>query len=204
MHKGIPHPAELEPATQGFVDSLTGGKPIPSLTPTEGRAVLSGLQTATKVDLPDVEIKDIALPVGPTGKTNVRVMRPMGAGGVLPVIVYMHGGGWVLGDRVTHDRLVRELAVGANAALVFVDYDRSPPSALPDGHRAGVRSGKIRRDECRKADDRRQPHGDCRRRCAARSARPSASSVRYFPWRDPPARRSAVGRAAIGQKLIRD
>ena len=142
MHKGIPHPAELEPAPQGFVDSLTGGKPIPSLTPTEGRAVLSGLQTATKVDLPNVEIKDIALPVGPTGQTNVRVMRPMGAGGVLPVIVYMHGGGWVLGDRETHDRLVRELAVGANAALVFVDYDRSPEARYPTAIEQGFAVAK--------------------------------------------------------------
>jgi acetyl esterase len=138
MHKGIPHPAELELTTQGFVDSLTGGKPIPSLTPTEGRAVLAGLQTAAKIELPDVQIKDVALPVGPTGQTNVRVMRPMGATGVLPVIIYMHGGGWVLGDRETHDRLIRELTVGANAALVFVDYERSPearyPTAIEQGY----------------------------------------------------------------------
>jgi acetyl esterase len=43
----------------------------------------------------------------------------------------MHGGGWVLGDTQTHDRLVRELAVGANAVLIFVDYDRSPESRFP-------------------------------------------------------------------------
>src|SRR5690606_15235738 len=49
----------------------------------------------------------------------------------LPVIVYIHGGGWVLGDKETHDRLVRELAVGANAVVVFVDYERSPESRFP-------------------------------------------------------------------------
>ncbi|MGH8587401.1 MAG: alpha/beta hydrolase fold domain-containing protein [Gammaproteobacteria bacterium] len=46
-------------------------------------------------------------------------------------MVYVHGGGWVLGDKETHDRLVRELAVGASAVIVFVDYDRSPESRYP-------------------------------------------------------------------------
>ena len=45
--------------------------------------------------------------------------------------MYIHGGGWVIGDKETHDRLVRELAVGANAVVVFVDYDRSPESRYP-------------------------------------------------------------------------
>ena len=43
----------------------------------------------------------------------------------------MHGGGWVLGNAGTHDRLVRELAVGAGAAVVFVEYDRSPEARYP-------------------------------------------------------------------------
>jgi acetyl esterase/lipase len=43
----------------------------------------------------------------------------------------MHGGGWVLGNAETHDRLVRELAVGARAAVAFVDYDRSPEARYP-------------------------------------------------------------------------
>jgi acetyl esterase len=47
------------------------------------------------------------------------------------VIVYFHGAGWVMGDTTTHDRLVRELAVGANAVVVFVDYDRSPEARYP-------------------------------------------------------------------------
>jgi len=138
MHKGIPHPAELELTTQGFVDGLAGGKPIQALTPADARAVLSDVQNAAKVDLPEVQIKDVTLPVGPTGQTNIRVMRPIKAAEVLPVIIYMHGGGWVLGDRDTHDRLIRELTVGANAALVFVDYERSPearyPTALEQGY----------------------------------------------------------------------
>jgi acetyl esterase/lipase len=47
------------------------------------------------------------------------------------VILYMHGGGWVLGNAGTHDRLVRELAVGTGAAVAFVEYDRSPEAHYP-------------------------------------------------------------------------
>jgi acetyl esterase/lipase len=60
------------------------------------------------------------------GNVRVRIVRPPDAVGTLPVILYMHGGGWVLGDADTHDRLVRELAVGTGAAVAFVEYDRSP------------------------------------------------------------------------------
>ena len=65
------------------------------------------------------------------GDVRVRIVRPTDAVGTLPVILYMHGGGWVLGSADTHDRLVRELAVGTGAALVFVDYDRSPETRYP-------------------------------------------------------------------------
>ena len=65
------------------------------------------------------------------GDVRVRIVRPAGATGTLPVIVYMHGGGWVLGNAGTHDRLVRELAVGARAALAFVEYPNSPEARYP-------------------------------------------------------------------------
>ena len=65
------------------------------------------------------------------GDVRVRIIMPQGATGTLPVIVYMHGGGWVLGNAATHDRLVRELAVGARAALAFVEYPNSPEAPYP-------------------------------------------------------------------------
>jgi acetyl esterase len=120
----------LEPTTQGFLDSLAGSTPIYKLTPDEARQVLHGAQSGP-VALPEVTSEDLILPVGPTGKTSVRVVRPLAAQGVLPVILYFHGAGWVMGDTTTHDRLVRELAVGANAAVVFIDYERSPESQYP-------------------------------------------------------------------------
>ncbi len=125
-----PTPA-IEPVAGTFLGGLTGGKPIQTLSIADARAVLSGVQKSAAVPLADVQIKDVVLPVGPTGSTSIRVVRPAGATGALPAIIYMHGGGWVLGDRETHDRLIRELAIGANAALVFVDYERSPEARYP-------------------------------------------------------------------------
>ncbi|SCF74436.1 alpha/beta hydrolase fold [Streptomyces sp. DconLS] len=68
---------------------------------------------------------------GPTGSVRARIVRPAGASGSLPVILYLHGAGWVFGTAHTHDRLVRELAVGARAAVVFPEYDLSPEARYP-------------------------------------------------------------------------
>ena len=68
---------------------------------------------------------------GPTGEVPVRIVKPRGATGTLPVVVYIHGAGWVFGDAFTHDRLVRELAVGVGAAVVFPEYSRSPEARYP-------------------------------------------------------------------------
>ena len=58
-------------------------------------------------------------------------MRPKGVDELLPVVMYFHGGGWVLGDKNTHDRLIREIANGSNAAVVFVNYTPSPEAKYP-------------------------------------------------------------------------
>jgi len=123
--------SHLEPRTQAFVDSLAGAAPLYTLSPDAARDVLSGAQKSVSVTLAPVQSKDSVLNVGPKGRTAIRVYRPQNAKGKLPVVIYTHGGGWVLGDRETHDRLVRELTVGANAVVVFVDYDRSPESHYP-------------------------------------------------------------------------
>src|SRR5260370_461577 len=62
---------------------------------------------------------------------NMRLVRPQGKSGALPAVMYFHGGGWILGDKETHDRLVREIANGAQATVVFVDYARSPEAKYP-------------------------------------------------------------------------
>jgi acetyl esterase len=122
----------LEPVTARFIEQLAaaGGPPIHSLTPQQARQVLAGAQ-AQPVPRPAANVEDQTFPVGPTGSVGVRILRPAGSIQPLKVVLYFHGGGWVLGDRETHDRLVREIAVGARAAVVFVDYDRSPEAQYP-------------------------------------------------------------------------
>ncbi|WP_226573453.1 alpha/beta hydrolase [Acuticoccus sediminis] len=128
----------LEPQTQAFIDSLAGAPGIYTLAPDDARAVLAGAQSGTPIAVPGTISEDRTLALGPTGETKIRVTRPEAAEGTLPVVVYMHGGGWVLGDADTHDRLVRELALGSGAVFVFVDYERSPevryPVAIEQGY----------------------------------------------------------------------
>ncbi|MDI7860805.1 alpha/beta hydrolase [Rhizobiaceae bacterium n13] len=120
----------LEPTTQKFIDSLAGGKPIYTFSPADARDILSGAQKGDVKKLrASIEYKVIK--AGPTGSVKLRIVRPENAKGPLPVILYFHGGGWVLGDADTHDRLVREIANGANAAVIFVDYERSPEARYP-------------------------------------------------------------------------
>jgi len=120
----------LELHTQQFVDTLAGAPPIFTLSPAEARSVLVRAQSIP-VGKPSAQVEDITLPAGPTGSVPIRVVRPVGGAEVLPVVMYFHGGGWILGDRDTHDRLVREIAVGAQAAVVFVDYSRAPEARYP-------------------------------------------------------------------------
>lgn len=123
--------APLESHTQAFIDSLAGAQPIYTLPPAQARDVLAGAQKSVPVTLAPAKIEDRTLALGPTGKTDIRIYRPENATGPLPVVIYTHGGGWVLGDKQTHERLVRELTVGANAVFVFVDYARSPEARFP-------------------------------------------------------------------------
>jgi acetyl esterase len=120
----------LELHTQQFIDSLAGAPPIYTLSPADARSVLARAQSIP-VGKPSAQVEDITLPVGPTGSVAIRIVRPVGAAEILPVVMYFHGGGWILGDRDTHDRLIREIAVGAEAAVVFVDYSRAPEARYP-------------------------------------------------------------------------
>jgi acetyl esterase len=119
----------LEQASQEFVDATSTPPFIYELTPAEARKVLDDVQAAPIDKLP-VQDRWITIPAE-VGDVRVRIVRPPDANGTLPVILYMHGGGWVLGNADTHDRLVRELAVGTGAAVVFVEYDRSPEAHYP-------------------------------------------------------------------------
>ena len=121
----------LEPTTQAFIDSQSG-PPLSQLSPADAHKVLTDLQSQP-IELQDAKIEDTVWPVGPTGETRIRIVRPADAGAteVLPLIMFFHGGGWVLGDKITHDRLVREIANGVRATVVFVDYINAPDAKYP-------------------------------------------------------------------------
>jgi acetyl esterase len=91
----------------------------------EGRKVVNETQSG-EIYKPPVDEKWISAPGGPGGDVKVRLARPQGASGVLPVILFIHGAGWVFGNAGTHDRLIRELSVGTGAAVVFPEYSLSP------------------------------------------------------------------------------
>src|SRR5437588_2940500 len=119
----------LEPASQALAEATAGPPFLYELSPPEARAVLDELQSGPIGKLP-VNDRWMTVPAD-VGDVRVRIVRAPDAVGTLPVILYMHGGGWVIGNADTHDRLVRELAVGTGAAVVFVEYDRSPEARYP-------------------------------------------------------------------------
>ncbi|MCE7011258.1 alpha/beta hydrolase [Kibdelosporangium philippinense] len=122
-----PRNVALEPAAQAFVEATAEPPYLFDLPPAEGRVAVDGVQDGP-VDLPPADIETLTdIP----GVPEVRIVRPQGATGKLPVIVYIHGAGWVFGNFHTHERLVRELAVGTGAAVVFPEYDRSPEARYP-------------------------------------------------------------------------
>jgi acetyl esterase len=119
----------LEPAAAVLADNTSKPPFLYEIGPDAARKVLDDIQAAS-IDKPDVDEKWITVRAE-IGDVRVRIVKPVGASGALPAILYMHGGGWILGNAGTHDRLVRELAVGADAAVVFVEYDRSPEARYP-------------------------------------------------------------------------
>jgi acetyl esterase len=119
----------LEPAAQDLVEVTAKPPFLYELGPQAARQVLTDLQSGS-VAKPAVEEQWVTVPAE-VGDVRVRMVRPAGVPGQLPVVVYMHGGGWILGDAATHDRLVRELAVGAGCAVAFVEYTPSPEAHYP-------------------------------------------------------------------------
>jgi acetyl esterase len=122
----------LDNQTSKFIEQVMsqGGPPLYKLPVAEARAVLDSLQAKPVQKLP-VEIEDLTIPTGPNGKLSIRIVRPENEEGPLPVVMYFHGGGWILGNKNTHDRLVREIAWGSHAAVVFVNYTPSPEAKYP-------------------------------------------------------------------------
>ncbi|MGN5385799.1 alpha/beta hydrolase [Streptomyces sp. JL7001] len=148
----------LEPAAQAFADATAQPPFLYEIPVADGRKAVDNVQSGDGVTLPPVDEEWLAVPGGPTGEVRSRIVRPAGASGPLPVVLYIHGAGWVFGNAHTHDRLVRELAVGAGAAVVFPEYDLSPEARYPvaieqnyavarwittEGHRHGLDARRL-------------------------------------------------------------
>ena len=126
----------LEAPAQAFADANANPPYLYQLPPEQGRKIAETVQTDPPPNVADADIEDLTVQGGPTGSVRVRIVRPVGsgsgsAGTPLPVILYVHGLGWVFGGPITHDRLVRELVAGTGAAVVFPDYDLAPEAKYP-------------------------------------------------------------------------
>lgn len=113
----------LEPAAQAFADATANPPYLFDLGPVEGRKVVDEVQSP-EVEVPGTTKESFTEPA-------LTIFRPDDAEGPLPVILYIHGAGWVFGGNHTHDRLARELAAGTGAAVVFPDYSLSPEARYP-------------------------------------------------------------------------
>jgi acetyl esterase len=127
----------LEAAAQEFADATAKPPYLADLGPIEGRKAVDEVQSGDVIK-PEVDEEWVSISGGPTGEVRTRILRPPGATQALPVILYIHGAGWVFGNSHTHDRLVRELAVAVGAAVVFPEYSLSPeaqyPTAIEEGY----------------------------------------------------------------------
>jgi acetyl esterase len=120
----------LEPAAQDFADATAKPPQLYDLPVDEGRKMVDSVQDGD-IPTPAVDITDLMIAGGPSGEVSVKIFRPQGASGALPVLLFTHGAGWVFGDAHTHGRLVAELATRAGAAAVFTNYTLSPEAKYP-------------------------------------------------------------------------
>lgn len=134
MSTAFAEPTENSPqptaGVAAFLKALNSGsgKPIEQLSVKDARAVLTGAQKGA--ELPPAQISQKIITV--QGKPlTLTIVKPEHASSTLPVFMFFHGGGWVLGDFPTHERLVRDMVNASGAAAVFVNYQPSPEAHFP-------------------------------------------------------------------------
>jgi len=120
----------LAPQVRTFLKAIHGGPGLETLSAADSRKVLEGVQASVKYDYSKItETEKTIKTDGLTVKLNI--MRPKNASGILPVFIFVHGGGWILGDYPTHKRMLRDLVEGSGAVGVFVEYTRTPEAQFP-------------------------------------------------------------------------
>jgi len=122
----------LSPGTKEFLKALNSPAPpeLEKMDPLDARKVLEGAQASVEVDLSGIEESEKLINADGY-EILLNIVRPEGKAEKLPVFMFIHGGGWVLGDYPTHKRLVRDLVVNSGFAAVFVNYTRTPDAQFP-------------------------------------------------------------------------
>jgi len=117
---------------RAFLKALNSGtgKPIEKLSPGDARKVLVDAQNSVGVDYSGIEESERTI-MKDDEKVKIHIVKPIGARTDSPVFIFIHGGGWVLGDYPTHRRLVRDLVVESGIVAVFPDYTPSPEARYP-------------------------------------------------------------------------
>jgi len=120
----------LSPVVRTFLKAIHGAPGIETLSKEDARKVLEGAQASVQYDYSQVTDSEKTIT---TDGLNVKlnIMRPKGVNGILPVFIFVHGGGWIIGDYPTHKRMMRDLVVGSGAVGVFVEYTRTPEAQYP-------------------------------------------------------------------------
>ena len=122
----------IESNVRAFLKVLNSGtgKPVEQLAPKDARAVLTGAQKSVKVDLSGITVTEKT--ISQDGQSvKITIVKPKNAKALVPVFMFFHGGGWVLGDFPTHKRMIRDLVVESGAAAVYVGYTPSPEAHYP-------------------------------------------------------------------------
>src|ERR1700723_1991111 len=119
----------LERSAKDLTDALAKAPPLTGLPLADASKAVEAAQSAP-IPKPGLDESRVTVP-SDFGDVKVRLVRPPGVDGPLPVVLYLHGGGWIIGSSVTHDLLTRRLAVGANAVIAFVEYSLAPEAQYP-------------------------------------------------------------------------
>lgn len=124
--------AFVDVGVQNFLDKLnaSGGKPMEQLSPQDARQVLVDAQKSVNVNMSGIVVQQKTITVD-NKPLSLTIVRPAGINKVLPVFMFFHGGGWVIGDYETHARFIRDLVVQSGAVAVYVNYSRSPEAHYP-------------------------------------------------------------------------
>ncbi len=124
--------AWVDTDVQHFLNAINAGsgKPMEQLSPKDARNVLVQAQKSVQTDMSGIDVQQKTITVD-NKPISLTIVRPADKSGTLPVFMFFHGGGWVLGDYETHSRLVHDLVVGSGAVAVFVNYTPSPEAHYP-------------------------------------------------------------------------